>query len=183
MAERAKSSTSKKRKPKAKANGAGHNSSAGLPDGGPPDEVYQRWLSKIETAENAYDRAAENSKKRKSELGNIYTGAKDDGCDIDAIKRARKEAKRAAADVAAEFANIGRVLRIMKSPLQLELGLFSQPDWPEPVSANLHGYRVGKAGGSIDECPHIPGTESFAAWMTGHEGGQAENRESLRNAQ
>ena len=184
MAEKARSSAPEKPSAKSKAaNGKGHNSNLGLPSGGgPPDEVYLRWLSKIETAENAYDRAAEISKKRKSELGNVYTGAKDDGCDIDAIKKARREDKRAVADVAAEYSNIGRVLRLMHSPLAEQLELFKTPDWPEPVSANLQGFRVGKAGGSVDECPYEPGTETFVAWQTGHESGQEENYESLRNA-
>src|SRR5258708_31499093 len=159
-----------------------HGGMGGLPSGGPPDEVYLRWLSKIDTAEVAYDRAAEVAKKRKSELGNVYTGAKDDGCDIDAIKKARREDKRAVADVAAEYSNIGRVLRLMHSPLAEQLELFKTPDWPEPVSANLQGFRVGKAGGSVDECPYEPGTETFVAWQTGHESGQQENHESLRNA-
>jgi ribosome modulation factor len=182
MAERARSSAPKKRSAKsksAKPNGSGHNSRVGLPEGGPPDEVWQRWLSKIETASNAYDRAAEISRKRKSELGNIYDGAKDDGCDIDAIKKARKDAKRPVADVAAEHVNIGRVLRLMKSPLQLELGLFAKPEWPEPVNANLRGYRVGKAGGSIDECDYQPGSETYIAWRNGYDSGQAETRETL----
>lgn len=184
MAERARSSAPKKRsaKSKAKGNGVGHNSSVALPGGGPPDEVYRRWLSKIETASNAYDRAAELAKKRKSELGNVYSGAKDDGCDTDAIKTARKLNSRAVADVAAEYNNTGRILRLMKSPLADQLDLFKPLDWPEPVNANLQGYRVGRSGGSVDECTFEPGTETFASWRTGYELGQEENRESLRNA-
>ena len=182
MAERAKGSAPKKRKAKT-ANGAGHNSRPGLPSGGgPPDEVYLRWLSKIETADIAYDKAAEISKKRKSELSNVYAGAKDDGCDVDAIKKARREHARAVADVAAEYSNIGRILRLMRSPLAEQLDLFKTPDWPEPVNANLQGYRVGRAAGSLDECPFEPGTETFASWRTGYDLGQEENRESLRTA-
>jgi ribosome modulation factor len=142
--------------------------------------VYLRWLSKIATAEAVYDRAAEVAKKRKSELGNIYSAAKDDGCDTDAIKKARKENARAVADVAAEYSNIGRVLRLLKSPLAEQLDLFSTPEWPEPVNANLQGYRIGRAGGSVDECAFTPGTESFAQWRVGYDLGQEENRESLR---
>lgn len=182
MAERAKSSASKKRKPKAKANGAGHNSTLGLPGGGPPDEVKLRWLGKVNTAEAAYDKSAEATKKLKSQLSNVYAGAKDDGCDIDALKQARRYNKRAHADVAAEYSATGDWLRLMKSPLSEQLELFRTPDWPEPVNANLQGYRVGRAGGSIDECQYQPGSETFASWKTGYDLGQEENRESLRNA-
>jgi hypothetical protein len=144
--------------------------------------VYLRWLSKIATAEALYDHAAEIAKKRKSELGNIFAGAKDDGCDTDAIKKARREHARAVADVAAEYNNIGRILTLMKSPLALQLELFRTPEWPEPVNANLQGYRIGRAGGSIDECEYQPGSETFASWKVGYDLGQEENRESLRNA-
>jgi hypothetical protein len=182
MAERARASAPKKRKPKT-ANGKGHNSRAGLPDGGgPPDEVYLRWLAKIDTADRVYDKAAEAAKKLKSQLSNVYAGAKEDGCDVDAIKKARREHARAVADVAAEYSNVGRILRLMQSPLATQLELFKTPDWPEPVNANLAGYRVGRAGGSVDECPFELGTETFASWRTGHELGQEENRESLRSA-
>jgi hypothetical protein len=181
MAERAKGSA-KKRKPKAKANGAGHNSTLGLPGGGPPDEVKLRWLGKVNTAEAAYDKSAEATKKLKSQLSNVYAGAKDDGCDIDALKQARRLDKRAHADVAAEYSATGDWLRLMKSPLSEQLELFRTPDWPEPVNANLQGYRVGRAGGSIDECQYQPGSETFASWKTGYDLGQEENRESLRNA-
>jgi ribosome modulation factor len=186
MAERARASVPKKRSAKSKAkapgNGAGHNSRVGLPSGGPPAEVKLRWLSKVDTAGALYDRAAEIAKKRKSELGNIYAGAKDDGCDIDALKVARKLHKRAHADVAAEYSATGDWLRLMHSPLAEQLELFKTPDWPEPVNANLAGYRVGRAGGSVDECEYQPGSETFASWRVGYDLGQEENRESLRNA-
>ena len=181
MAERARASAPKKRKPKT-ANGKGHNSRAGLPDGGLPDEVKLRWLAKVNTAALAYDKAAEAAKKLKSQLSNVYAGAKDDGCNIDALKQARKLDKRDRAEVAADYTATGDWLRLMDSPL-VQLELFKQPDWPEPVNANLQGYRVGRAAGSLDECPFEPGTETFASWRTGYDLGQEENRESLmRNA-
>jgi ribosome modulation factor len=180
MAERARASAPKKRKPKT-ANGKGHNSRAGLPDGGLPDEVKLRWLAKVNTAALAYDKAAEAAKKLKSQLSNVYAGAKDDCCNIDALKQARKLDRRDRADVAADYTATGDWLRLMRSPLATQLELF-QIDLPEPVNANLQGYRVGRAAGSLDECPFEPGTETFASWRTGYDLGQEENRESLRTA-
>jgi ribosome modulation factor len=173
MAERARASAPKRRKA---ANGKGHNSRAAL-----PDEIKRRWLSKVDEAETAYDRAAEISKRRKSELSNIYKAAQDDGCNIAGLKQARKLDRRDRAEVAADYTSTGDWLRIMDSPL-VQLELFKQPDWPEPVNANLQGYRVGRAAGSLDECPFEPGTETFASWRTGYDLGQEENRESLREA-
>src|SRR4029077_11174713 len=140
MAERARASAPRKRKA---ANGKGHNSRAGL-----PDELKRHWLINITAAELAYDRAAEIAKKRKSELANIYQGAKDDGCNIAGLKQARKLNKRDRLEVAADYTSTGDWLRLMDSPL-VQLELFKTPDWPEPVSANLQGYRIGKAGGDV----------------------------------
>src|SRR5205809_1093722 len=79
------------RKAKDKANGkgrpgVGHNSKLGDRS---REEVYRRWLSKIETADNVYEKAKDVAKSRKGELAAIYAAAKEDGCNIDAIKEAR----------------------------------------------------------------------------------------------
>lgn len=179
MAERARASAPRKRKA---ANGKGHNSRAGLPDGGLPDEVKLRWLASIDKAELAYDKAHEAAKKLKSQLSNVYAGAKDDGCNIDALKQARKLDRRDRADVAADYTATGDWLRLMNSPL-VQLELFKQPDWPEPINANLQGYRIGKAGGDVvSECPYEPGTDAFTAFRAGYDTGQQENQQSLREA-
>jgi hypothetical protein len=70
----------------------------------------------------------------------------------------------------------------MDSPL-VQLELFKTPDWPEPVNANLQGYRIGKAGGDVvSECPYEPGTDAFTAFRAGYDTGQQENQQSLREA-
>jgi hypothetical protein len=176
MAERARASAPRKRKAKA-ANGKGHNSGVAQ-----SDELKRRWLEKVDAAELAWDRAAEAAKKCKSELANVYKGAKDDGCNIDGLKQARKLNKRDRAEVAADYTSTGDWLRIMDSPL-VQLELFKTPDWPEPVNANLQGYRIGKAGGDVvSECPYEPGTDAFVAFRAGYDTGQQENQQSLREA-
>ena len=175
MAERARASAPKKRKAKT-ANGKGHNSGVG-----PSDEAKRQFLARVDAAELAYDRAAEIAKKRKSELRLIYQAGDEDGHNIAGLKQARKLDKRDRAEVAADYTATGDWLRLMDSPL-VQLELFKQPDWPEPVNANLQGYRIGRAAGSLDECPFEPGTETFASWRTGYDLGQEENRESLRQA-
>ncbi len=87
------------------------------------------------------------------------------------------------ADAAAEYSNVGRILRLMQSPLALQLDLFRPPDWPEPVNANLQGYRIGRSGGDVvSECPYEPGTDAFVAFRAGYDTGQQENQQSLREA-
>jgi hypothetical protein len=145
--------------------------------------VKLRWLAKVNTAALAYDKAHEAAKKLKSQLSNVYAGAKDDGCNIDALKQARKLDRRDRAEVAADYTATGDWLRLMDSPL-VQLELFKQPEWwPEPVNANLQGYRVGRAGGDVvSECPYEPGTDAFIAFRAGYDTGQQENQQSLREA-
>jgi ribosome modulation factor len=173
MAERARASAPRKRKA---ANGKGHNSRAGL-----PDEAKRLFLAKVDAAELAYDRAAELAKKHKAELANVYKAGNEDGHNIAGLKHARKLNKRDRAEVAEDYISTGDWLRLMDSPL-VQLELFKRPEWLDPVTASLQGYRVGKAAGSIDECPYDPGTDTFAAWRTGYELGQEANQQSLREA-
>src|SRR5262245_30319138 len=109
MAERARR-RGKQRKAKAAASngsgkprkvGVGHNS------GAIPDEVYHRWLSKIELADNAHQRAHAAAKTKKSELSNTYKAAKNDGCDVDAIREARRLDKLDRNQVAMHYAETG----------------------------------------------------------------------------
>lgn len=156
--------------------GVGHNSNVS-------DEAYKRWLSKIETADAAYVRARDIATKRKGELGQIYEAAEEDGCNITAIKEARKKHKLEHTQVAADYVEMGRVLRLMQSPLAVQLSLFTPPDWPEEVRAGLDGKLAGKNGEPIDNCPFKPGSMAFVAWRDNWEAGQAELRKGLRGKQ
>src|SRR5262245_57179886 len=89
----------------------GHNS------GEVPDSVYQRYLIKIEAASVRLDKTKEIYDQAKGELRSVYAAAKNDGCNIDAIKNARKLDEQDLSTVAMDYADTGRVLRLMKSPL------------------------------------------------------------------
>jgi len=171
MAERARSRRKGKR---AKgANGvprAGHNS------GEVPEEVYRRWLPKIELAAKVADSAAKIAKKRKSELAAVFKAAGNDGCHRDAIKRARKMDKQDRAQLAIEFAETDRVLQLMGSALDI----FRDIKRPAIVSPYLRGQQAGQRGDAADTNPEIPGTEAFMDWAAGWENGQQGNREGLR---
>jgi hypothetical protein len=175
MAERARASAPKKRKPKT-ANGKGHNSAAE-----PSDEAKRLFLAKVDVAEIAHDHAAELARKRKRELRLIYQAGEEDGLNIAGLKQARKLDKRDVVDVGVDYVATCDWLRLMNSPL-VQLDLFKQPEWLDPATACLQGYRVGKATGGLDECPFEPGTNTFAAWRTGYDLGQEANQQNSRSA-
>lgn len=171
MAERARS----KRKAKRAKRGANGVARAGHNSGEVPDEVYRRWLPKIELATKVFDSAAKIAKKRQSELAAVFKAAGNDGCHRDAIKRARKLDKQDRVQLAIEFSETDRVLRLMGSPLDL----FKDIKRPEIVSPYLRGQQAGRRGDGADTNPEIPGSEAFMDWASGWENGQQSNRDAL----
>src|SRR5262249_53963638 len=79
---------------------------------GPANEVLERWLGKIRIAKNAYERAHETTKTRKSELANVYKAAEQDGCDTDGIKEFFKADKFDLDVLARRYATMGRVAQL-----------------------------------------------------------------------
>lgn len=169
MAERAKA----KKSSKSKKNGAGHNS------GIVPDEVYQRWLPKIDTAEKAVDKIKVLYDSAKGRLQSVFAAAKDDGVNTTAVKRARKLHREDHAQVAIDYTDTGRVLRMLKSPLAEQLDLFAEITHPAAVSAWLAGASAGKSGAPVDDNPHTPGSEVFEEWLGGHKHGVAHSTKAL----
>jgi hypothetical protein len=181
----AKARGSKTEKPKAAkqreaaretAPGIGHN-------GGVPDEVYLRYLPKIATASVALEKAKKVYDQRKGELRQIFGAAKEDGCNIDAIRRARDLNDQDLATVAMDYADTGRVLRLMRSPLATQLDLFADIERPAPVNAFVAGQRAGLQAVDAEENPHKPGSEEFVQWAEGWADGQATNGEKFKEAQ
>jgi hypothetical protein len=169
MAERARAK-------KSKANGsgkAGHNS------GQVPDEVYDRWLAKIDTAEKAADKVKALFDSAKGRLQSVYKAAKEDGCNTTAIKRARKLHREDHAQVTIDYTDTGRVLRILNSPLATQLELFGEIEHPAAVSAWLAGTQAGKSGAPVDDNPHTPGSSVFEEWLSGHKHGVAHAVKSM----
>ena len=162
MAERAKA------KNKGRSNGtakSGHNS------GQVPDEVYNRWLAKIETQDKKRLKAKEAFDSESGKLQSLFKAAKDDGCNTTAIRRARKLHAEDHAQVTIDYTDTGRVLRLLKSPLAEQLDLFAEIRHPPAVSAWLAGASAGKAGAPVDDNPHTPGSDVFEEWLGGHRHG------------
>lgn len=178
MAERARGSSKRKRGGKrGKKRGVGHNSNGAVQD--IPDEVRQRHLQAIEVAEAAVERARKPFKAAQTRLQAAFASARDDGVHIEGLKNARRIAKQDRLTTLSLYEETGKFLRIMEHPVATQLDLFRPPSWPEPVSANLQGYRVGIAGGSIDETTFKPGTDEFVQFRAGHEAAQQELRDRL----
>lgn len=170
MAERARS---RKAKPNSsKANGssrptAGHNS------GAVPDSVYLSWLGKIEIAKNALDKVTDLRRQKNGEYRAILKAAKDDGCNVDAILEARELHAKDHTIVVVDYRDIGRVLRLIRSPLAVQLELFADQALSSPANARLAGFHAGQNGESADNNAHKPGTEEHVQWRQGWGEGQA----------
>jgi hypothetical protein len=165
-----------------KTKGNGHSEQP-INDGLPPDEVFQRWLDKIRPAVGKLKKIVESARRQRSVVSDLYDRAGKDGCNRKGFKDAIAIVDKPADEIAIETRTTGRILRLMEHPLVMDHGLF--PDLPfaaKPATPYQAGLVVGRAGGSIDECPHKPGSEDFIEWRDGYEAGQRVNRESLRTS-
>ncbi len=179
-APRAKAGRRKKANGKGQGPGIGDNSRPRLGHRD-KEQIYRRWLSKIDTADAVYERAREIAKSRKGELGQIFEAAKEDGCNIDAIKEARAKHKLDHLTVAQDYDDMGFVLRIMKSPLAEQLNLFTTPVRDEETNVAIAGELAGRRGDPIDENPHQVGTAYYVTWRAAHDRGQKALQENLRD--
>jgi hypothetical protein len=152
------------------ASGRGDNSG----DHAVPDEVYQRHLRAIERTASAMDKAKEAYDQTRGEHRAAYKVAKDDGCDIEAIKLARKLDETDHGIVVVTYSNTGRILQLMRSPLAIQMDLFAdmapvvKKMEDEGVDQALAGAHAFSNEEPIDNNPHIPGTMKFGQWEAGY---------------
>ena len=168
-----------KGKGKSRKRGRGDNSG----DRSVPDEVYERHLSKIESTAKAMDKAKEAYDQARGVHQNAFKAAKEDGCNTDAIRIARKLDKLDHGAVVIDYADVGRVLTLMRSPLgsgQLDLfGGISAPEKAATVDPAAQGLRAGRAAEPAENNPHPPGSAEFQAWAENWAAGQKENAEKF----
>lgn len=167
-----------KRRGNAKPNGHQQPS-----DGLPADEIFQRHLDKIRPAVGKLAKIVETARRQRAVVSDLYDRANKDGCNRKGFVNAIALMAKAADEVSIEVRTTGRILRLADHALVREHGLF--PDLPmstKPQTPYAMGQKVGRSGGSLDECPFPPGTENFIEWRDGHEAGQRVNRESLRTS-
>lgn len=164
--------------PKKSKRGRGDNSG----DHSVPDEVYERHLAKINSTEKAMDRAKAEYDQAKGVHQSAYKAAKSDGCDIDAIKRARKLDAQDHGIVQITYANVARVLNIMGSPLgSQQLDLFGSITAPaaSPIDPYVRGEADGKAAVDPGGNPYTPGSEEFQRYAEGWAAGQQANMDAM----
>jgi hypothetical protein len=143
--------------------------------------VLERWLDKIRPAVRKLDTLSEACRRQRAIISDLYDRAGGDGCNRKGFKDAIALLSKPADEVALEARTTGRILRIADHPLVTEHGLFPDlPFEPKPPSPYQSGLTVGRAAGSVDECPFIPGTPDFNEWRDGWSAGQKQNFESLR---
>lgn len=152
-------------------------------DGLPADEIFQRHLDKIRPAVGKLAKINESARRQRAIVSDLYDRANKDGCNRKGFVNAIALMAKASDEVALEQRTTGRILRIAEHALVTDHGLF--PDLPfaaKPQTPYAMGQRVGRAGGSLDECPFKPGSEDFIEWRDGHEAGQRHNQQSLKQA-
>ena len=146
--------------------GIGHNS------GTIPDETIERHVRKITQTGAALETA-------KGKHRQAYADAKDDGVNTDALKLALKlHLKRDHGVVVTDYADAGRILKIMDSPLATQLDLFQDLNAAEPPPY-AEGLKAGRNAEDAQNNPHKPGTDPFQRWAEGWGAGQIENQERL----
>lgn len=181
MAERArakgKKATTKKKAPKgaqasrgkvakmAKAGSVGHNSqNAGLSD----DEVRIE-INRLNRLYADWEKANAEAKQVKGVYQSARKAAKKNGLNIDAYTQARDLDRQDHGRVLVDAADAGRYLRIMKSPLALQMDLFQNLEAPPPtVDVALQGQQAGKNAEPASNNPYTPGSDDFNIWAENH---------------
>jgi hypothetical protein len=170
------------RKTNGSTNGTATETAPPIADGLPPDEVFQRHLLKIRPAVGKLKKIVESARRQRAVVSDLYQKADDDGCNRKGFKAALALVDKPADEVSIEQRTVGRILKLIEHPLVMDHGLFPDlPLAPKPPSAYAAGRKVGLAG-TLDENPHIPGTEDFVEWRDGQASGQRDNIEKFRSA-
>lgn len=135
-------------------------------------EEARGFMREITTQKRVCDE--ENGKLRR-----IYARAKNAGHDVDAMRAALKDANKDQREVSASLANRLKYLAlrsIVITPTDLFGGMDvqQQPRREDDAwDAEDKGYRAGRQGMSIDDCPYQAGSENFVIWRDHWHKGQA----------
>lgn len=176
---------------KATKPGPGHNSKE------PPDETIQTCASHIEAALIEIDEAAKVMASARGKLSAARKLTKKD-CGSkawadsieSAIKLKRAASKGGTGEIVTEHRQMGRVLRLLDSPLGTQFNLFTVADEPEAsgakngpspgMDAELQGQHAWANNEPISNNPFQPGTEEFVAWETGHNNAMAAHARKMK---
>lgn len=135
-----------------------------------PDEVYLRNWDSISEVILEMDIVEKELKRLKGVMESRYKTAKADGCDIDAMKRLRKDQKQDIDAYDHEMRTVARIARIVGSPVA-ETSLMKLLEETDKVNPYTQGFTAGKAGDDVASNPHQPGSVEFQKWSEGHGAG------------
>lgn len=143
------------------------------------DETVKMHENLILAAELEWHKKRDDASVAQGVYRNRLKVAKSDGMDVDAFKKAAKEAKRTAGEVIAEQRNIGRYLRIMGSPLGTQWSMFDGEEAAETIDPAAQGEQAGLNGEPRENNPHTAGTTPWFMWGNGWQLGQDKLAETL----
>ena len=146
----------------------------------PTDEAIQRVANAVEVALIEIDTASRVMQKARADLGVARkTGKTDLGSKawvdsvVASVKLKRAAAKGGAGEIVTEHRQMGRVLRLLDTPLGHQFKLFEMPsDATEPgttstIDAELQGDAAWRNNEPISNNPFLQGTENFVLWEAG----------------
>lgn len=137
-----------------------------------PDEVILRNWDAITEAALAVAVIEKDLKQAKGVLQSRYATAKSDGCNIEAMKKLRKDEKIDTDEYDHDLKTEARYARIVGSTIA-ETSLMALLEATDKVNYYTQGFTAGKAGDNADTNPNTPGTEDFEKWAKGWRDGQA----------
>jgi hypothetical protein len=166
---------------------ADNNAKIGHNGGDPPDEVIKRNADAIEVALVEIDAALRIVQTARAGLAVARKNAKTDFGSkswVDsveaAVKLKRAAEKGGSGEIVTEHRQMGRILRLLDTPLGHQFGLFDVgADKDDPVvakpamDAELQGQHAWANNEPISNNPFTPGSEEFVAWETGHNNAMA----------
>lgn len=143
-----------------------------------PDEVYKRNWEAISDAIAVMNAAEKELKRAKGVVQACYSTAKNDGCNIEAMKRLRALEKIDTDELDLDMKTVARIAGIVSSPVA-ETSIMRLLDEADDVNYFTQGFTAGKAGDAKTTCPHPPGSDEAERWGRGWDEGQSRLQEEL----
>lgn len=137
-----------------------------------PDETYQRNWEAIDEADIVVAALKKELKQAEGVLRQRYATAKQDGCNIEAMKKLRAMQKIDVDELDHDLKTVARIAGIVGSPVA-ETSLMKLLEETDKVNPFTQGFTAGKAGDDVATNPHQPGTTEFVKWAEGHKAGTA----------
>lgn len=170
------------------------NKKIGHNGGEPLDEVLKRNADAIEVALVELDAALRIVQGARASLGAARKTAKTDlgskawvESVVAAVKLKRQAEKGGSSGIVTEHRQMGRILRLLNTPLGYQFNLFAMPEEtgeavagaPSAMDAELQGQHAYSNSEDRGNNPFQQGTEDFVSWDTGFMNAMAAKARSM----